>query len=139
MRYIKTYSEKFNWWNPCRKKKLSYNVDLKQDIREICYDITDEEKFRINFNTIKPSGGFNNARLEERNCIEILPTPYKKDKFRFIEVKDVVIRIVDYLETKFSHIYIHGLHNGLSLDKIEEIENLEDFDHIKAIYIRYNK
>lgn len=150
MKHLKTYSqrefhynEEFNW-NPF-KKKVNIPVNLKQDIREICYDITDDGKFDIKFNTIKPSGGFNSAyydnrSLKERNLIIISPTIHKKDEFNFTDVKEVVLRIIDYLGSKFSQLYIH---DGLfgwdnTLYDIKDVENLENVNDVRQIYIRYN-
>ena len=76
MKYLKLY-------------KIFENIS-KQDIREICYELTDDQKFDIqindNFIIIQRSNRFKNFELKD--------------------IEDVIFRLIDYLGTEYKCIHL---------------------------------
>ena len=79
MKYIKHFNEDVN---------LNEESDLIQDIKEICYDITDDDKFFLG-NRITHGTPLIFIRKNQREI-------YKKS-FKFEEVKETMLRLKSYL------------------------------------------
>lgn len=121
----------------------------EQDIKEICYDLTDDGKFTVKVITDlfdRPRGS--NKRTvpkEERNCITILhrrtiiepnyPNILIREPFTWTEeIRDTLLRLTDVLGERLSYIYFYGVpghrptYLTLKKDTIEKLNTLTDKD-----------
>ena len=101
MKYLKKFNE-------------SINSEIQKDLIEICYDITDDGKFEVIL-----------SEKDEEGYIEIRKHNYVS--FDFNEIKEVCLRIKDYLGDNYE---------GFS-DTGFEYKDLTDNLEIKNIHIVY--
>ena len=98
MRYLKTFE--------------SLSVDtLREDLTEICYELTDDGRFGIKIYDDSdfpgwghiPGSGMNVPRVERDDkilCI-YLSNHMDYDGFSFDEVREVILRVIDYLGDRY--------------------------------------
>ena len=99
MRYLKKY-------------KIFESVDtLREDLTEICYELTDGGRFDIKIYDDSdfpgwghiPGSGMNVPRVERDDkilCI-YLSNHMDYDGFSFAEVREVILRVIDYLGDRY--------------------------------------
>ena len=119
MRYLKTFE--------------SLSVDnLREDLTEICYELTDG-RFGIKIYSDFPGwghipgSGMNTPRVERDDkilCI-YLSDHRDYDGFSFDEVREVVLRVVDYLGDRYKgcSVLSVGEHERSSINKREIVEH----------------
>lgn len=102
MRYLKTYKI---------FESLS-TEDVREDLTEICYELTDD-RFGIKIYDDSdfpgwghiPGTGMNAPRVERDDkilCIYLSDrSPLSQNGFSFDEVRDVILRVVDYLGDRY--------------------------------------
>jgi hypothetical protein len=89
MRYLKSYLK-------LSESRIEEMSDIDRDLTDICYELTDG-RFRININWTLNYGGVENGKI-----LFICLEDYRDyDGFSFDEVKEVVLRIIDYLGDKY--------------------------------------
>jgi hypothetical protein len=89
MRYLKSYLK-------LSESRIEEMSDIDRDLTEICYELTDG-RFHININWTLNYGGVENGKI-----LFICLEDYRDyDGFSFDEVKEVVLRIIDYLGDKY--------------------------------------
>lgn len=104
--------------------------DTIKTIEEICYDITDE-----GFNIILNRGVISRDLSPNGREISYIQIDKRigSNEFKYSEVKDVVDRIVNYLDSRFVNYFIvsNGWHS---------IKNLKNFDRVtNAIIITFDE
>ena len=130
MKYLNLYE---SFWN---RKKID-----NEDIVEICYDLTDSGKFMVKIGKFGESpqryhvlrGDYSRKGLK---WICIAPIEYGNQvndvEFKFEDIKDTVLRIVDYLGNRYKFSgYVLDAGFDLSpicidLKKINEKTNIDD-------------
>ena len=106
-----------------RKFNESLENDIRQDITEICYDITDDQGFNIRF--------FDKFG---QKYISIGKAPYVY--FNFNEVKEVCLRIKDYLGDKYESCEYQS--RSTSFGRIDLTDDLiSPRIALRVIYINY--
>lgn len=113
----------------------SNNIEetIKQDIKEICLELTDDEKFEIDIYKYQKLGGPKNTWV-----INIIRTPRNVNggdyqgfaggvvEFHFNEVKEYILRIKDYLGDKFKDFLVYSSNMfEWKLVKIDEDTNID--------------
>ena len=149
MKYLKSYTlyERFS-----KETKLFESVEsdvIKKDIEEICYDITDYGKFRVN---IAP----NPQRYSKNRWIILisLADHMDYDGFLLSEVEDTLMRIKEYLglgrfvncevllvgeqnRLRLNYISDEDRKNNINFPTLNGIDKLTDEDRITSINIHY--
>lgn len=119
MRYLNKFESFF------QTKLLPEGVDA-DDLRDICLDITDYGKFHASVNTIYTGG------VQKHYVLISLSDVRDYDGFTFGEVKDVLLRLKDFLGKNYGgcSALISGDPERVSFD----INNEESIDYLDKAY-----
>ena len=115
MKYIKLY-ESFtfiNYSDPSKHINESIEDDIKQDIIEICYDITDDGKIIVDIflsedEYEQPVEGEYNLFV----CRNFDNVFIDETVVQFYEIKEVFLRIKDYLGNRFIDFRVDSIDHG---------------------------
>ena len=112
MRYLKSYLK-------LSESRIEEMSDIDRDLTEICYELTDG-RFHINISSVSVSyyGGVENEKI----LFICLEDHSDYDGFSFDEVKEVVLRIIDYLGDKYI---------GCSILPVGEVDRLVIPGHLR--------
>lgn len=105
--------------------------DTEQTLKEICFDLTDNDEFEITFETIEsdPSCYYSseNKSMVYRNLefdkYILIDTAVRGQGFRLVDIKDTILRIKEFLGNKFGYLEAYLPHNASQGTKIEFNEN----------------
>jgi hypothetical protein len=120
MRYLKSYLK-------LSESRIEEMSDIYRDLTEICYELTDGRfKIKIYDNNeltyIKVKG--ENPYLVDDKILFICLEDYMDfDGFSFDEVKEVVLRVIDYLGSRYK---------GCSVLPVGEVDRLEITGHLRS-------
>ncbi len=117
MNHLKTY-----------KAFESLSEDLISNVRDICLEIEDDGRFKCSVNTKDIKG------ISKHYVLIYLSDIRDYDGFTFGEVKDVILRLKDYLGDKYDG--CSALISG-EIDRVEfDIDNEESIDYLDKAYNR---
>ena len=107
-------------------KKFNESKEIRQDITEICYDITDYGKFMIGFQY--------NSRYDYIYIVQPIADIVAYDGlFKFDDIKEVCLRIKEYLGDNYLS-FQYRKNNNEDKDAILN-ENTEILEKIKLAWI----
>jgi hypothetical protein len=137
MRYLKTYKI---------FESLS-TEDVREDLTEICYELTDD-RFGIKIYDDSdfpgwghiPGTGMNVPRVERDDKILCIYLSNQDSRgFSLSEVRDVILRVIDYLGDRYKGCSVLSLgeHERSSINKSEIAKSYLNMDYISNLIIIY--